>query len=88
VRDAESIDATGVERAAAYVGFGTTKFLEMVNEGTMPKPIMISGDNPRWDRLDLDAAFDNLKDDPSEVGRKRAEEFHRARQARLAKDKG
>ena len=47
-----------------------------------------SGDNPRWDRLDLDAVFDDLKDDSDEAGRKRAEEFHRARQARLAKDNG
>ncbi|HZR88435.1 MAG TPA: hypothetical protein VFB02_16630 [Bradyrhizobium sp.] len=52
----------GVERAAAYVGFGVTKFLEMVDEGAMPKPVNISGNNPRWDRLDLDAAWDDLKD--------------------------
>jgi hypothetical protein len=76
------------ERAAAYVGFGTTKFLEMVEEGTMPKPNRYH----RWDRLELDAAFEDLKDkerDPEEVGRKQAEQVHRARQAkRAAQERG
>jgi predicted DNA-binding transcriptional regulator AlpA len=49
-----------LERAAAYVGFGRTKFLEMVEEGKMPKPVDFDG-SPRWDRLDLDAAFDDWK---------------------------
>lgn len=48
-------------RAAAYVGFGTTKFQEMVEEGRMPKAIHVDG-NPRWDRHELDAAVDDLKD--------------------------
>jgi predicted DNA-binding transcriptional regulator AlpA len=49
------------ERAAAYVGLGKTKFLEMVEDGRMPKPIRIEDELPRWDRLDLDAAFEDLK---------------------------
>jgi hypothetical protein len=48
-------------RAAAYVGFGTTKFGELVDEGIMPLPMDVDG-TPRWDRFDLDAAVDNLKD--------------------------
>jgi predicted DNA-binding transcriptional regulator AlpA len=49
------------ERAAAYVGLGKTKFLEMVEDGRMPKPVRIEDELPRWDRLDLDAAFEDLK---------------------------
>lgn len=48
-------------RAAAYVGFGSTKFLELVEEGKTPKPVDIDG-RPRWDRCELDSAVDNLKD--------------------------
>ena len=61
------------ERAAAYVGFGRTKFLEMVGDGRMPKPLDVDG-NPRWDRIDLDAAFEDLKErrkDPVQRGRDR-----------------
>jgi hypothetical protein len=39
-------------RAAAYVGFGTTKFGELVDEGIMPPPVVVDG-SPRWDRFDL-----------------------------------
>jgi predicted DNA-binding transcriptional regulator AlpA len=49
------------DRAAAYVGFGSTKFLELVDDGKMPRPIDIDG-SKRWDRLDLDLAVENLKD--------------------------
>ncbi len=62
-----------VERAASYVGFGRTKFLEMVDDGRMPKPIDVDG-SPRWDRIDLDAAFEDLKErrkDPVQRGRDR-----------------
>jgi hypothetical protein len=40
-------------RAAAYIGFGTTKFGELVDEGIMSQPIDVDG-TPRWDRLQLD----------------------------------
>ena len=49
------------ERAAAYVGFGRTKFLELVDDGRMPKPVDVDG-YPRWDRVELDAAFEDLKE--------------------------
>jgi predicted DNA-binding transcriptional regulator AlpA len=49
------------ERAAAYVGLGKTKFLEMVEDGRMPKPVRIEDELPRWDRFEIDAAFEDLK---------------------------
>jgi predicted DNA-binding transcriptional regulator AlpA len=49
------------DRAAAYIGFGPTKFSDMVADGRMPLPVDIDG-SPRWDRLELDAAVENLKD--------------------------
>jgi hypothetical protein len=50
-----------LETAAGYVGFGRTKFLELVEIGLMPKPLDIKG-SPRWDRLELDGAFSEFKD--------------------------
>jgi hypothetical protein len=55
--------------AAAYLGIGKTKFLELVAKGAMPRAVVIDG-MKLWDRLDLDAAFDAAKeaaeDSPSE----------------------
>jgi predicted DNA-binding transcriptional regulator AlpA len=51
------------ERAAAYLDIGTTFFFEMVDDGRMPPPVKM-GKATLWDRLELDAAFDNLKDRP------------------------
>ncbi len=50
-----------IERAAAYVGFGVSKFRELIDERKMPKPIDIDG-SPRWDREQLDSAVDDLRD--------------------------
>ena len=50
-----------VERAAHYVGFGVTKFRELIAAGKMPAAIDVDG-SPRWDRIDLDSAVDDLKD--------------------------
>jgi predicted DNA-binding transcriptional regulator AlpA len=55
-----------LDRAAAYVGMGKTKFLELVDDGRMPKPLCIDGIKV-WDRLDLDAAFETIKTDPDRV---------------------
>ncbi len=57
-----------LERAAAYVGLGRTKFSEMVDAGHMPGPIDLDG-SPRWDRFDLDRLVDNLKEIRQEGGR-------------------
>jgi excisionase family DNA binding protein len=45
------------DRACAYVGISKSKFLELVEDGHLPQPKNIGG-LARWDRLDLDAAFD------------------------------
>jgi predicted DNA-binding transcriptional regulator AlpA len=50
------------DRAAAYVGFSTTKFLELVQAGEMPQAVVFDEDIPRWDRYDLDAAFEAAKE--------------------------
>jgi hypothetical protein len=47
------------DRAAAYCDLTKTKFLEGVDNGTWPQPKDADG-TPRWDRLDLDAAWDAL----------------------------
>lgn len=48
-----------LEIAAAYVGVGRTKFLEMVEDGRMPAPRRIDGVRV-WDIRDLDVAFNDL----------------------------
>jgi hypothetical protein len=53
-----------LERAAAYVGFGRTKFQELIVAGAMPKSLDVEG-SPRWDRFDLDSAVDDLKETKS-----------------------
>lgn len=58
------------EEAARYVGFGMTKFDEMVMCGLMPKPKM-SGGRVVWDRWKLDEAFDNLPDQESKLKKSR-----------------
>lgn len=61
-----SVRGLRADRAAAYLGMGKTKFLELVEGGSLPKPVNLAGMKV-WDRLDLDAAFDAAKEDtPSE----------------------
>lgn len=50
-----------------YVGVGSTKFDEMVQDGRMPKPKRIDG-RKLWDVRSLDLAFDALPDDDSGGG--------------------
>lgn len=71
-----------LERASAYVGLGRTKFLEMVEAGRMPPAVDLDG-SPRWDRLELDRAFDDLKErksDPVQRGRDQLRERLRQQQ--------
>jgi predicted DNA-binding transcriptional regulator AlpA len=49
------------ERAAAYLGMGKTKFLELVDKGLFPKAVIVDGLRI-WDRLDIDAAFEAAKE--------------------------
>lgn len=48
--------------AAAYIGLGQTKFLALVGEGKMPKPVRIDR-RAIWDIRDLDRAFDAMRED-------------------------
>jgi predicted DNA-binding transcriptional regulator AlpA len=53
--------AMRAERAATYLGMSVSAFLRLVEDGTMPQPVRVGGIT-MWDRLELDAAFENLKD--------------------------
>lgn len=66
IRDAVACRGLGREIAARYVGVGVTKFDEMVLDGRMPQPKRVDG-RKVWDRFALDAAFDALPSDQSEV---------------------
>jgi predicted DNA-binding transcriptional regulator AlpA len=48
------------DRAAAYLGMSTSSFNRLVDDKLMPKGKLIGG-MVIWDRLDLDAAFENFK---------------------------
>jgi predicted DNA-binding transcriptional regulator AlpA len=57
--------------AAAYLSMSKSAFLRLIEEGKLPSGIHVGG-MVLWDRLELDAAFENLKeadedhpDDPS-----------------------
>ena len=52
--------AMRADRAAAYLGLSRSKFLELVNEGRMPKGVSVDK-VVVWDRLALDLAFEELK---------------------------
>ena len=58
-----SLPPIGLSRdvAAAFIGVSPTKFDQMVADGRMPRPKCIDGCRV-WDRLALDAAFDELPD--------------------------
>jgi predicted DNA-binding transcriptional regulator AlpA len=50
------------DRAAAYLGMGTSTFLRMVSEGVLPKPKRIRGVTA-WDRFQLDGFVDSIEDE-------------------------
>lgn len=50
--------------AAAYVGISPSKFDQLVHERRMPSPRRIDT-RKIWDRIELDAAFEEL---PNDVG--------------------
>jgi predicted DNA-binding transcriptional regulator AlpA len=49
-----------MDRAAAYLDMSTSSFLRLVEQRRLPQGIMVGG-MVIWDRLELDASFDNLK---------------------------
>jgi predicted DNA-binding transcriptional regulator AlpA len=51
--------------AAAYVGVSPSKFDDWVNRGVMPKPKRIDR-IVVWDRIELDAVFENMRDETAE----------------------
>jgi predicted DNA-binding transcriptional regulator AlpA len=53
--------AMRAEQAAAYLSMSRSMFLKLVDEKVMPEPIKIRG-MTTWDRFDLDAAYDDLKE--------------------------
>ncbi|UPT91147.1 hypothetical protein HAP41_0000020785 [Bradyrhizobium barranii subsp. apii] len=55
--------AMRAEQAAAYLSISTRFFYELVEAEKMPPPVKL-GSASLWDRRELDAAFDNLKDEP------------------------
>jgi predicted DNA-binding transcriptional regulator AlpA len=56
--------AMRAERAAAYLDISRSLFLELVEEGKLPKPRQWpEHEAPRWDRLELESAWDDLNDD-------------------------
>ena len=48
--------------AAAYLGMGKTKFLELVDKGAIPRAFIIDSIKI-WDRFDLDSVIDAAKED-------------------------
>ena len=47
--------------AARYLSMSKSSFLKLVAQGVMPRGIKVNG-MTMWDRLELDAALENLKD--------------------------
>jgi predicted DNA-binding transcriptional regulator AlpA len=52
--------ALRADRAAAYLDISRSLFLDLVEQGLMPKPRNLRG-APRWDRLEIEAAWDDLQ---------------------------
>jgi hypothetical protein len=64
--------AMKADRAAGYLDMSRSKFLELVDQGRLPQPKIIDGMR-MWDRLALDAAFNEFPDrsDGDSVGGRR-----------------
>ena len=59
--------AMRADQAAAYLSMSKSMFLKLVGEKVMPESIKIRG-MTMWDRLELDTAFDDLKNPDPESG--------------------
>jgi predicted DNA-binding transcriptional regulator AlpA len=53
--------AMKAERGAAYLDMSRSKFLELVEQGRLPRPKIIDGIRV-WDRLAIDSAFSDFPD--------------------------
>ena len=51
--------AMRADRAAAYLSISRSKFLELVEQGKLPKAVHIDGIS-LWDRLALELAFEEM----------------------------
>src|SRR5215470_5916153 len=49
------------DTAAAYLDMSRASFLRLVDDGAMPPPTKVRG-MALWDRIELDRAFEDLKD--------------------------
>jgi predicted DNA-binding transcriptional regulator AlpA len=61
--------AMRAEQGAVYLSISRSLFLKLVEEEVLPKPTKVPGhDVSTWDRLDLDAAYEDWKTnrEPSE----------------------
>jgi len=57
--------ALRADRAAAYLSISEATFFRLVDDGDLPAGIRKRG-VMLWDRLELDAAFENWKEQPHE----------------------
>jgi predicted DNA-binding transcriptional regulator AlpA len=55
------------EASAAYVNVSPTTFDEMVRDGRMPRPTVLSERRRAWDVRKLDAAIDQLPSDEDQA---------------------
>ena len=67
--------ALRADRACDYLGMGKSKFLDLVSQGRLPKAVRIDGITT-WDRLELDAAYDAMKQDDAEIRSNPIEEHY------------
>jgi predicted DNA-binding transcriptional regulator AlpA len=56
------------DRAAAYFDISKSKFLSLVAEGVISKPVVIGGVKS-WDRIELDAVVDAVKENADQESR-------------------
>ena len=63
------------DRAAAYLDMSKSKFLDLVDEGVIPKAANVGGVK-LWDRVDLDAVIVGAKDESNKPSQANPIEQH------------
>jgi len=61
------------DRAAAYLGMSKSHFLDLVQQGIVPKPVRLRG-VVAWDRVKLDAFVEALELEPPSSRRNTVDE--------------